>query len=111
MPILLLLAGDGIRARDVTGVQTCALPISSRPQATLGTPSLFVLVPQPVWLARVKLSSIVLADGAAPDPPGLVPVTRSEERRVGKECRPRWAPNPLEKKRLLYVAVTHHALG
>ena len=33
------------------------------------------------------------AEGEGPDPPFLVFLTtRSEERRVGKECRSRWSP-------------------
>src|SRR5919201_51339 len=36
-------------------------PPPSIPQATLGTPSALVVVPQPVWLVRVKVSSMVLA--------------------------------------------------
>ena len=33
------------------------------------------------------------AVGLAPDERGFIPVTtRSEERRVGKECRSRWSP-------------------
>src|SRR5437016_9121851 len=35
-------------------------PLPSIPQVTLGTPSGLVVVPQPVWLARVKVSSMVL---------------------------------------------------
>src|SRR5205085_3379192 len=66
-------AEDGIRDLTVTGVQTCALPISHRPNhhPTHNTPS-----PSP------PSSSI---------PPCLL-ILRSEERRVGKECRSRWSP-------------------
>src|SRR5437016_6390203 len=59
-------AEDGIRDWSVTGVQTCALPISACDKPT-----------QPV-AGRVGLSH---ADGQ----PVLLPL-RSEERRVGKEC-------------------------
>src|SRR5471032_3410862 len=52
-------AEDGIRDRDVTGVQTCALPI---------------FVPEPERLGQGDQDS----GGEVPD--------RSEERRVGKEC-------------------------
>src|SRR3712207_2652935 len=85
-------AEDGIRDIGVTGVQTCALPISPpefpRPRPGLGN-----------------------SGGARPPPPGetrplqrlrpggrglTVPSSslfrRSEERRVGKECRSRWSP-------------------
>src|SRR5256885_8575945 len=104
-------AEDGIRDYKVTGVQTCALPIS--------------------WLARRSPNSSALALGnavinatAAVNPPSaatvpifrllvigppktkvthakehvpliiriITNVSRSEERRVGKECRSRWSP-------------------
>src|SRR5438034_11407515 len=45
--------------------------------------------------------------------PGLLTLRRSEERRVGKECRSRWAPYHLKKKRRVYVAqlADHNAIG
>ncbi|TMF14685.1 MAG: hypothetical protein E6I33_08835 [Chloroflexi bacterium] len=59
-------------------------PLPSMPQATLATPSALVLVPQPAWFARVKLSSTVLvvvaaavtdpAAARAVDAPGGTPV-------------------------------------
>src|SRR2546430_13724317 len=72
-------AEDGIRDLTVTGVQTCALPIffytagSSRRRKT-------VTEPRPV--ARPSGSGF----------PSLDRSLRSEERRVGKECRSRWSP-------------------
>src|SRR2546430_9861989 len=89
-------AEDGIRDLTVTGVQTCALPISR----------------------RVLVESIVAGGDAGVEPPRLVllldrrhvvprdaiesdesllrrplgNLVRSEERRVGKECRSRWWP-------------------
>src|SRR2546429_7107864 len=69
-------AEDGIRDVAVTGVQTCALPILRiRGQSK-----------------SLKLGSRSIPDfGLAPNysPSGGV---RSEERRVGKECRSRWSP-------------------
>src|SRR5262249_58586732 len=83
-------AEDGIRDWSVTGVQTCALPI---------------------WLGDRKRPRRGSVDPAhsewriAPDPPTAWeswhsprrpgrsrPEPRSEERRVGKECRSRWSP-------------------
>src|SRR3989442_7432798 len=64
-------AEDGIRDADVTGVQTCALPISI--------------------LARSAVSFAVPFTGPLGDD-APVGVARSEERRVGKECRSRWSP-------------------
>src|SRR5207245_3967619 len=63
-------AEDGIRDATVTGVQTCALPISPRDEAA----------------RRVRPS--VRGPGATPR--HLTGPERSEERRVGKECRARW---------------------
>src|SRR2546430_12392685 len=70
-------AEDGIRDLTVTGVQTCALPIYSRKwPARLFTSFIF-----PVMTPLKK--SAKRATAACP---------RSEERRVGKECRSRWSP-------------------
>src|SRR2546426_7207212 len=64
-------AEDGIRDYKVTGVQTCALPISLR-----------------------LMSRGVALTARAPDSKsgGWGFESRSEERRVGKECRSRWSP-------------------
>src|SRR6266536_5989933 len=70
-------AEDGIRYPLVTGVQTCALPISWRWATSL------------VYPCRTITSSTSSASPAA---------TRSEERRVGKECRSRWATYHYKKK-------------
>src|SRR5438309_4315816 len=70
-------AEDGIRDGTVTGVQTCALPISSAGRVTEGTRA------WPAALMVIGSSRISLVS---------VPVPRSEERRVGKECRSRWSP-------------------
>src|SRR5439155_11630438 len=72
-------AEDGIRDGHVTGVQTCALPISFFPQ-----PVGDVIVNGKRIKERALLENHthMLADG----------VKRSEERRVGKECRSRWSP-------------------
>src|SRR2546425_4283687 len=68
-------AEDGIRDKLVTGVQTCALPISGRgsrsTRANASTP----------WLDLREWPSVAWSFGV-----------RSEERRVGKECRSRWSP-------------------
>src|SRR5438067_9521554 len=69
-------AEDGIRDRNVTGVQTCALPILSRPRLTINL-----------------LSTTLIAFGAEPLSAFGYGLMRSEERRVGKECRSRWWPD------------------
>src|SRR3712207_7762081 len=90
-------AEDGIRDIGVTGVQTCALPISivkanghvlagalgvalacdlivAAESATFGTPEINVGVFPFMIMALIYRN------------------VRSEERRVGKECRSRWSP-------------------
>src|SRR3712207_6888742 len=87
-------AEDGIRDIGVTGVQTCALPISPQ-SAELGPWQAQVASDQhwamPVsWLATPAYTTgFVMPRGAATD---LMTSLRSEERRVGKECRSRWSP-------------------
>src|SRR3712207_7652936 len=78
-------AEDGIRDIGVTGVQTCALPISpSRGSGRSASRSTARSRP-PIPSASADLSPTArwLPKGAGP---------RSEERRVGKECRSRWSP-------------------
>src|SRR3712207_6964036 len=81
-------AEDGIRDIGVTGVQTCALPISggaSEPCGKYGG-GVYVAIPNPPELARPQPSSPL------PSAASSATVPRSEERRVGKECRSRWSP-------------------
>src|SRR5256885_15374806 len=94
-------AEDGIRDYKVTGVQTCALPISAlvipgehqRAQDRFGAAGLGALA-RPVALIGVE------GAGRAPQPHALSDVLhRSEERRVGEECRSRWSPYHLKKKK------------
>src|SRR5215469_7334840 len=73
---LFLQAEVGIRGLYVTGVQTCALPICARP-----TPAATGRL-QPPGRPGGPLSTPLAAGAAA---------RRSEERRVGKECRSRWS--------------------
>src|SRR2546430_12691738 len=97
-------AEDGIRDLTVTGVQTCALPISRLAVA----PSLQAdgvcsgcglgqlardgpqLVGRPVAQEGERDVQVAGRDESA----------RSEERRVGKECRSRWSPYHLKKKKI-----------
>src|SRR5690606_40229414 len=89
-------AEDGIRDFHVTGVQTCALPISNggpdcphtkHPQTTGSTSS-----PGSAWAWRVRSARAKVAVGiASVRPRGPCACARSEERRVGKEGRSRWS--------------------
>src|SRR5205823_10460658 len=92
-------AEDGIRDKLVTGVQTCALPISAaRGQREIEERAPFLRFIPFLYLSaktgqRVpKLLELILevADERAKRvPTSEVNRVRSEERRVGKECRAR----------------------
>src|SRR5205823_8234979 len=88
-------AEDGIRDKLVTGVQTCALPIYQHHRSHLAARD------------RRAHGRELAADGAGTVRAGCAGHgvreirnsrarprrdSRSEERRVGKECRSRWAP-------------------
>src|SRR5688572_31084661 len=93
-------AEDGIRDLTVTGVQTCALPISYDPFHVRHR------------FERIRSrqryhSACGNNDRRNPVAPGCLPAVeennshrncRSEERRVGKECRSRWSPYHYKKK-------------
>src|SRR5256885_9946829 len=90
-------AEDGIRDYKVTGVQTCALPIFQVSQQqgicrvrcrTGGALQAFLVFDSGiaiVWTCGPRCLS-------APARQGCAFADRSEERRVGKECRSRWSP-------------------
>src|SRR5699024_11866602 len=84
--IFFLQAEDGIRDRNVTGVQTCALPISSLPcwVPSFFSPTTGVYNPKTFFLHAASLHQ------GFPHC-AIFPTARSEERRVGKECIFRWA--------------------
>src|SRR5207253_4552199 len=77
-------AEDGIRDGHVTGVQTCALPISTPSPTCRGHRR----------APRRRTSPARRARGRRwpPGPTRARAGIRSEERRVGKECRCRWSP-------------------
>src|SRR2546430_8801650 len=79
-------AEDGIRDLTVTGVQTCALPICSFAQHAAATDGEDLAALGHVH-ARPVAARIAEGRWAIVDCRG-----RSEERRVGKECRSRWSP-------------------
>src|SRR5690606_40588752 len=75
-------AEDGIRDFHVTGVQTCALPISNGLSSITSAGAPESRVPR----RRARITLVVLRTRTSP---GGTSVTRSEERRVGKEGRAR----------------------
>src|SRR5688572_31695688 len=82
-------AEDGIRDLTVTGVQTCALPIYLIEECAgleERRHGLFKLCGPVVHSGSLPAASVKIAH--CPHQIGA----RSEERRVGKECRSRWAP-------------------
>src|SRR5689334_23530645 len=91
-------AEDGIRDGTVTGVQTCALPICT--VAGLGLIALIVAALSSVHVGEIQrgliatIVSCVLIVALEASKSGWVKrmLSRSEERRVGKECRSRWSP-------------------
>src|SRR5260370_6151587 len=90
-------AEDGIRDSSVTGVQTCALPISGKTCKTMVTSCGVLSAPgadNSPQLVTIVLQVLPAGQNPGPivRPTGLIFVTRSEERRVGKECRSRWSP-------------------
>src|SRR5690606_40377898 len=89
-------AEDGIRDFHVTGVQTCALPILHGLYAALhavAARSKETLLPVLASGQETRLRELYGGLPALADNDGIVPTrSRSEERRVGKECRSRWSP-------------------
>src|SRR5256886_9382208 len=91
-------AEDGIRDLTVTGVQTCALPISC--SSDLNDDNRAEILPKESWkyLTIDTENTIGICQGYKETL--CMPVLwwstqwtgRSEERRVGKECRSRWSP-------------------
>src|SRR5258707_11793506 len=95
MSFFFFQAEDGIGDIGVTGVQTCALPISARPGArrwsardqSCREPAIdapLAAQPDAIFNAEFGTDLVRLVREAN--------TRRSEERRVGKECRSRWSP-------------------
>src|SRR5256885_3894912 len=91
-------AEDGIRDYKVTGVQTCALPICRSSAALRCAHAVSSLSEPKCRSVRCRILGIEI------DRPFYLnrnfrclfeesrALSRSEERRVGKECRSRWSP-------------------
>src|SRR5688572_31797641 len=83
-------AEDGIRDLTVTGVQTCALPISLlRGADPFGAEQAQFRAAEHLQAPGVQLQGTSRQFGGVPRETGP---QRSEERRVGKECRAGWWP-------------------
>src|SRR2546427_8249893 len=86
-------AEDGIRDLTVTGVQTCALPIYRVPPPRLVRTEAARPAREAPRRAGARRGALARARaGDRPRDPSHRRLRRSEERRVGKECRSRWSP-------------------
>src|SRR3712207_7331038 len=85
-------AEDGIRDIGVTGVQTCALPISARLKRILPGRGASTTREIPTSMTDPHNDSDGVHETTAVLDNGSFGTRRSEERRVGKECRSRWSP-------------------
>src|SRR5207245_3733493 len=93
-------AEDGIRDATVTGVQTCALPISytARNSKRNGTRSLHAAEVlggrgrvQRLRVQRARSIALGIPCSVGPHAFATSTLNRSEERRVGKGCRSGWS--------------------
>src|SRR5690606_40364094 len=87
-------AEDGIRGFHVTGVQTCALPISARPadasaksSSPRGRPGPLVISARDAFAGADGLHACTPRNWIRRTGVFTVRSGRSEERRVGKACR------------------------
>src|SRR5258708_31147737 len=88
-------AEDGIRDDLVTGVQTCALPILNLFQLCgefSGAPVVARAEDKVEQFLECRCVARCASQDGLEQPYGFLG-ERSEERRVGKECRSRWSPD------------------
>src|SRR5256884_6680115 len=91
-------AEDGIRDVAVTGVQTCALPIYNPPSRVDPDQQVLLVAGKGLFkfvFFKVLDPLVEFVDFLNRPRPFREKTwfgTRSEERRVGKECRSRWSP-------------------
>src|SRR5436189_321150 len=110
LPFFFFQAEDGIRDTSVTGVQTCALPISGGSVARPAFGNFMNVETTEAELAADVVKALAKTLGKLPFGTLLQPadsddsqahkdqfparlLARSEERRVGKESRCRWWPD------------------
>src|SRR2546428_7801931 len=89
-PMFFFQAEDGIRDLIVTGVQTCALPILRKENPQASYPNIRAPV---VWRCPDSWPADFPFASPARGEKDWQRSGRSEERRVGKECRSRWSPD------------------
>src|SRR5256885_4878466 len=88
-------AEDGIRDYKVTGVQTCALPIWLMSLSLTPRPPCTASDAAPTFHPLHAVVGVTISiPGYCSQSQAKCPIniSRSEERRVGKECRSRWSP-------------------
>src|SRR5690606_39378360 len=86
-------AEDGIRDFHVTGVQTCALPILSWIQRTPCPAAHCLQAKQPLsTCSDTRTNACPRTEHSSAENKKSETLRRSEERRVGKECRSLWSP-------------------
>src|SRR5438132_2786120 len=91
-------AEDGIRDHCVTGVQTCALPISAAGSERAAGGAFGASPCEHARRPNAAIKHAVPRKGRSSDcNPGASLIIRSEERRVGKECRSRWSQDPVKE--------------
>src|SRR3712207_8025254 len=87
--LVFIQAEDGIRDIGVTGVQTCALPIFKTPLQNLTQLNVLHILFNYAIIPVLTYSLLWIPHLLMNPTPGFW--ARSEERRVGKECRSRWS--------------------
>src|SRR2546430_10400289 len=88
-------AEDGIRDLTVTGVQTCALPIYLRAEHAVARTLRGDELHETIRRVAAQPAGPITLVGPIHEASHLLRrarLFRSEERRVGKECRSRWSP-------------------
>src|SRR5256885_6370541 len=89
-------AEDGIRDYKVTGVQTCALPILWDNIGPWSESRSIGVTPRRAAYSAARAGGMAASRRQRMYVRGIASalnwLMRSEERRVGKECRSRWSP-------------------